>query len=164
MKLGKDYRADKMQSNILSKSYAQETAPERRPSFRGESNVIYINGGRYKEEAGLPRVNYRAASSSVIGSNIHGEVMATSDELAKANIAAAEARTDTKIARMEGKLDLVLTKLDATANHANSEFVQIGNRLTEVRNDVRADYAATRTNLWVVFAGIMGLIVAIALL
>jgi hypothetical protein len=36
--------------------------------------------------------------------------MATEGELRAAEIAAAEARTDTKIARLEGKLDLVLSQ------------------------------------------------------
>jgi hypothetical protein len=79
-------------------------------------------------------------------------------------VAASEAKTETKIARIEGKLDLVLSKLDAAANDIGAKFASVGERLTEVRNDVRADYAATRTNLWVVFVGILALIVALALL
>ena len=64
--------------------------------------------------------------------------MATEGEVRAAEIAAAEARTDTKITRMEGKLDLVISKLD----------------------DVREDGRATRANLWVVGLGLAVLIVA----
>jgi hypothetical protein len=72
----------------------------------------------------------------------HGLKMATESELRAAEIAAAEARTDTKITRMEGKLDLVISKLDG----------------------VREDNRATRANQWVVGLGLAVLIVAIATL
>jgi hypothetical protein len=58
-----------------------------------------------------------------------------------ARIEAAEARTDTKIVRIEGKLDLVISKID----------------------DVRNDYRSIRGNIWIVFFGLAGLIVAIAI-
>jgi hypothetical protein len=56
-----------------------------------------------------------------------------------ANLEAVEARTDTKIARLEGKIDLVLSKLDG----------------------VREDGRATRANQWVIGFGLAGLIVAL---
>lgn len=68
--------------------------------------------------------------------------MATEDDLEKARIAESEARTETKIARLEGKLDLVLSKLD----------------------DVREDNRSTRANQWVIGLGLAVLIVAIAAL
>ncbi len=40
-----------------------------------------------------------------------------------AKIAAAEARTDTKIVRLEGKIDLVLEKLDSNAAAAAAQTV-----------------------------------------
>jgi len=43
-----------------------------------------------------------------------GDIMTTSDELTDAKIAASEARTDTKIVRIEGKLDLLLSESKAT--------------------------------------------------
>lgn len=64
-----------------------------------------------------------------------------------AKIAAAEARTDTKIVRMEGKLDLLLSKLD-----------YFNERITEVRSDSRG----TRTNIWAVGIGLAALIIAVA--
>jgi hypothetical protein len=63
------------------------------------------------------------------------------DEI-KAEIALAEARTDTKIARMEGKLDLVLSKLDG----------------------VRDDYRNTRSNQWVIGLGLAVLIIGMVAL
>jgi hypothetical protein len=68
--------------------------------------------------------------------------MATESELRAAEIAAAEARTDTKITRMEGKLDLVISKLDG----------------------VREDNRSTRANQWVIGFGLAVLIVAVAAL
>jgi hypothetical protein len=96
---------------------------------------------------------------------VHGENMAnpTREEI-DALIGKSEAQTETKIARFEGKLDLVLSKLDAASAEINSKFTAVGERLTEVRADVRADHASTRANIWVAFVGILALIVAIALL
>jgi hypothetical protein len=68
-----------MQSNILSEPYYQDTAPDRSSLFRGEQNVIDMDG----EEVAQLR-------ATLIGSNIRGAVMATSDELAEAKINATE--------------------------------------------------------------------------
>jgi hypothetical protein len=69
-----------------------------------------------------------------------------SREEMKAEIGLAEARTDLKIARMEGKLDLVISKLDALSALA------------------RSDNAATRGNIWFVGLGLAVLIVAVVTL
>jgi hypothetical protein len=71
--------------------------------------------------------------------NLLGSVMTdpTREEIKEA-IGAAEARGETKIARFEGKLDLVLSKLD----------------------DVRQDNRTTRANQWVIAFGLALLIVA----
>jgi hypothetical protein len=113
-----------MQSNIRSKSYSQETAPERSSSFRGEPNVIYIDGSPYKEEVAQLQMNYRAASSFPVGSNIRGAVMATSDELAEAKISASEARTDTRIARLEGKIDAFAAILGGKLDTLTSQVAE----------------------------------------
>lgn len=68
--------------------------------------------------------------------------MPSTDDLTDAKIKLSEAQTETKIARMEGKLDLVLSKLD----------------------DVRDDYRGTRANIWVVGLGLAVLIVGVAAL
>jgi hypothetical protein len=55
--------------------------------------------------------------------------MAASDDLVNAKIEAAEARTDTKIARLEGKLDLVLSKLDDQKDdgrHTRNNVILVG--------------------------------------
>lgn len=66
-----------------------------------------------------------------------------------AKLRASSAEADTKIARMEGKLDLVLSKLDGV----NSRF-----------DDVRDDYRSTRANIWVVGLGILVAIIGVAAL
>jgi hypothetical protein len=72
----------------------------------------------------------------------HSHKMVTESDLRAAEIAAAEARTDTKITRIEGKLDLVISKLDG----------------------VREDNRSTRANQWVIGFGLAVLIVAVAAL
>jgi hypothetical protein len=79
----------------------------------------------------------------------HGHKMATEGDLRKAEIAAAEARTDTKIVRFEGKLDLVISKLDD---------------IKENNKTVREGQRAVIANIWVVFAGLAALIVGLVLL
>jgi hypothetical protein len=75
--------------------------------------------------------------------------MATADELAQARISESEAKTETKIARLEGKLDLVLANISA-----------VDKRLSDVRGDIRS----TRSNIWAVGIAIATLIVAIVVL
>jgi hypothetical protein len=59
-----------------------------------------------------------------------------------AKLAQSAAETDTKIARIEGKLDLVISKLDA----------------------VRDDNRVSRTNMWVIGFGLAAVMVAVAAL
>jgi hypothetical protein len=66
-----------------------------------------------------------------------------------AKIAAAEARTDTKIMRLEGKVDLVLSNL----SNMTSKF-----------DALRDDNRAVRANQWVIGLGLAVLIVAVAAL
>lgn len=62
------------------------------------------------------------------GKQPSGHKMATEGELRAAEIAAAEARTDTKIVRLEGKLDLVINKIDtADRNAADNRRAIIAN-------------------------------------
>lgn len=74
-------------------------------------------------------------------------------EETEALIAASEARNETKLARFEGKLDLVISKLDA---------VRDDNK--ETRDVVRESGRGTRANIWVVGLGLAVLIVALATL
>lgn len=77
--------------------------------------------------------------------------MPTESELRVSEIAAAEARTDTKIVRLEGKLDLVLSKLDAYNTNVG-----------EVRRDVSESRRAVITNAWVICATIVAVIIGLA--
>jgi hypothetical protein len=80
-----------------------------------------------------------------------------SREEMKAEIGLAEARTDAKIARMEGKLDLVISKIDAL----NVRFEDARTDAREARTLARSDNAATRGNIWFVGLGLAVLIVAV---
>jgi len=63
-------------------------------------------------------------------------------EEVQSHIGAAEARTDTKIARLEGKIDLVISKLDSAKD----------------------DSRTIRNNQWVIFFGLALLIVGVVTL
>jgi hypothetical protein len=69
----------------------------------------------------------------------------------KAEIAASAARGETKIARFEGKLDLVLAKLDSVNTSVSDKI-----------NDVKDDVRSARANQWVIAFGLAVLIVAVA--
>lgn len=125
------------------RAYIPSVAPAAQSPWSGnvdtsaifEATAVNIGGSKY-EIVPLPVLTHAERTK------IKGGDMATEGELRVAEIAAAEARTDTKIARMEGKLDLVISKLD----------------------DVREDNRATRANQWVIGLGLAVLIVAIATL
>jgi hypothetical protein len=73
--------------------------------------------------------------------------MATESELRAAEIAAAEARTDTKIARLEGKMDLVLESIRSS------------------RDEARDNRRSVIANAWVIFGAlivVIGIIVTVA--
>jgi hypothetical protein len=80
-----------------------------------------------------------------------------SREEMKAEIGLAEARTDAKIARMEVKLDLVISKID----ELNVRFEDARTDAREARTLARSDNAATRGNIWFVGLGLAVLIVAV---
>lgn len=125
---------------------AQGSAIDAPETGRAGSNVIYPSafaGGAYANEepslyAGAEAIGIGDASN--IGNTSQGGTMSelTREEMKEA-IGAAEARGETKIARFEGKLDLVLSKLD----------------------DVRQDNRTTRANQWVIAFGLALLIVAL---
>jgi hypothetical protein len=60
-----------------------------------------------------------------------------------AKLAAAAAETDTKFARLEGKLDLVISKIE------------------DARAGAHSDNVATRANVWIVFAVVVAIIAAL---
>lgn len=67
-----------------------------------------------------------------------------------AKIAAAEARGDTKIARLENKMDLVLSKLDASINETR-----------QMRSDTKEDNRSTRANQIALTIGAVVIIIAV---
>jgi hypothetical protein len=80
-------------------------------------------------------------------SNSQSMSMATEAELTDAKIAASEARGDTKIARMEGKLDLVLEAVRTS------------------REEARDNRRAVIANGWVIFGAlvvVLGIMVTVA--
>jgi hypothetical protein len=77
--------------------------------------------------------------------------MANSDDLVDAKLGRVAAETDTKIARLEGKLDLVLSKIDASNSH-----------YSDLRTDIADSRRATIANVWVVFAAVVALLVGLA--
>ena len=84
--------------------------------------------------------------------------MATEGELRAAEIAAAEARTDTKIARLEGKLDLVLSKLDTV----NENTLAGRHDVIAIRQEIKDSERAVKNNTWLIGLGLLAVIVALA--
>ncbi len=75
--------------------------------------------------------------------------MTSQDDLVYAKIAAAEVRTDTKVVRLEGKIDLVLSRLDGMSAKFDA---------------LRDDNRSARANQWIIGFGLAVLIVAVAAL
>lgn len=126
-----EYAANENKTRIEPKTFEANTAPP--PNYRSDTNTVL------SEE--------RSESDD----------MATADDLVDAKIAAAEARGDTKSMRLEGKLDLVLLKLDS-----NDRKLDTYNATAEaIRREVKDSERAVRANGWVIFAAISGLIVGV---
>lgn len=70
-----------------------------------------------------------------------------------AKLGASEARSDTKIARLEGKLDLVLSKLD-----------DLNQKITTTEGHIRDDSRTMRSSLWGIGLGLAALMVTIVAL
>lgn len=127
---------------------------DRIPDDTGPLNatIVHLDGRPYEAQSNAAVSNYASEILTIptLPLATKGRKMAepTREEM-KAEVALAEARTDTKIARMEGKLDLVLSKLD----HSNSRF-----------DDIRSDYRTIRANIWVVGLGLLVAIIGVAAL
>jgi hypothetical protein len=133
------------------------------PKERGIS-VLNIDGSAYQANTAAPiatlptgEFTIHAAAQIVPSSKAKAKSMAAQDDLVDAKIAASEARGDTKIARMEGKLDLVISKIDAM----NIRFDDARGDAREARATAHSDNVATRANIWLAFFGIVAVIVAI---
>jgi hypothetical protein len=68
----------------------------------------------------------------------------------QAQIAASEARGETKFARLEGKLDLVLSKID----NSNSHY-------SDLKADIADSRRSTVANVWVVFGTVVALLIGL---
>lgn len=79
----------------------------------------------------------------------------------KDKLAAAEARTDAKIAELSGKIDLVLNKIDGISGRFGEIRTDVGARMGEIRSDIRDDGRSTRANYWLGIAAIVAIIVAL---
>lgn len=84
-------------------------------------------------------------------------------------IAASEARTDTKFARIEGKLDLILERFEAGAAKSSMQIQAIADQEAAEREhvrseltEIRGDYKATRNT--VIATGISVVILVVAVL
>jgi Fe2+ transport system protein B len=97
-------------------------------------NVGASIAGQYETFDARPEAS-RSARSGNLGERAMSDP--TREEI-QAHISASEARTDTKIARLEGKIDLVISKLDSAKD----------------------DSRTIRNNQWVIFFGLALLIVA----
>jgi len=113
-----------------------------------ESAEMYVNDNAYGANS-APNIARFAYSSTPSTPRSAVKMSDLTREEMKAEIAASEARGDTKIARFEGKLDLVLSKLD-----------NVGEKLKDVKDDVRS----ARANQWVIGLGLAVLIIAIVAL
>jgi hypothetical protein len=121
--------------------------------------VVNIDGSVY--QANNVVTELRAALESIGGSQTYEGAMAgpTREEI-NAEFRASAAETETKIARLEGKMDLVLSKLDGL----NSRFEDARADAREARTTAHSDNVATRANIWVAFVGLAAVIIAIVLL
>ena len=133
------------------------------PAERQARGIPAAIGGLSGGATGIQPIPSIELSAQVNAPNVNAEgekVMATESEVRAAEIAAAEARTDTKIVRMEGKLDLVISKIDGL----NIRFEDVRSDARETRATAHSDNVATRANIWVVGIGLAVLIVAVAAL
>jgi phage-related tail fiber protein len=142
---------------VYTNEYNEELAIGLRSSAETANNVVSIST-RQRSGSANASSPYQAAESASIQLNaLHESSIATGAAMSNAmteeikdKVAAAEARTDTKIARVEGKLDLVLSKL-----------ADIGTQIQTSDSHRREDYRSTRANIWGIGGALAILIVAI---
>ncbi len=132
------------------------------PENINTARIFNIDGSAYQANNVASNLTSLVPQKSSPVSQESGDGMAdapTREEM-NANLRAAGAETDTKIARMEGKLDLVLSKIDGL----NTRFEDARADAKEARATAHSDNVATRANIWVVGLGLAVLIVAVAAL
>ncbi len=77
-----------------------------------------------------------------------GAKMAVQDDLVDAKIALSEAYTETKIVRLEGKIDLVVAKLDTLNENSLA-----------MRREVKESERSIKATAWVIFGALVVMIV-----
>jgi hypothetical protein len=139
----------KMQPNPASRQPDQRTASAFVEPARQSAQVIYLDRRSYIHQnvrANNHSSTYSAGSALPAGAQkTSGGHMAdlTREEL-DAKLTTVSAQTDTKLARLEGKLDLVITELRS---------------VNDTYKNVRDGQRATIANLWVVFAALAAIII-----
>lgn len=118
------------------------------------SNIANLSEYREQKQYSAAGPTLETSTERQLSTEIEGATkktglapMATEGELRAAEIAAAEARTDTKIARIEGKLDLVLESVRSS------------------RDEARDNRRAVIANAWVIFGALIvfiGIIITVA--
>src|SRR4051794_21271591 len=103
----------------------------------GEQAVAKLNDYRRQSANSASVANYKLAAITpgAESGNIHGDAMATEGDVRAAEIAASDARTDTKVAKLEGKIDTAVATL-------------LG-EIRAVRDDVRQSDQYNRDTRWV---------------
>jgi hypothetical protein len=144
-------------SGSQSPSYHREFAYV--PDVRAAE--IYVNDNAYgannAPNAMSSFIAYKHSDSvpSILGSA--SKMSEPSREEIQAQIAASEARGETKLARLESKMDLVISKIDGM----NTRFDDARGDAREARTTAHSDNVATRANIWVAFIGLIAAIIAI---
>ena len=116
------------------------------PPVLGEPVVTVTEAADESAFAGTVIASGSTDDNQTLGDDMAGPTREEYD--AKLKTVAAE--TDTKLVRLEGKMDLILSKLDV---------VREDNR--QLRNDVREDHRHTRNNQIATFIGLALLIIGI---
>jgi hypothetical protein len=109
---------------------------------RGEVNSLAPNSANVGSIENTNNVYYLHGASIPAGVMARKEMADLTREEVQLRIENSEAKNDTKIVRLESKLDLVLSKLDAA----------------------KSDNLAIRTNQWVIAFGLALLIIAVVAL
>jgi hypothetical protein len=124
--------------------------------LRQSAQVYALDGSPYVEPRSSANTQSTSYSSGLLPSQID-EPPSTGDDMSgptreeiKAEIGTAEARTDTKIARLEGKMDIVIIKLDA-----------VNESTLAMRRDVKDSERAIKANAWVIFAALAAILIGL---
>lgn len=120
-------------------------------SFIGNSKVANLADYRGKVQFVTTTAIFATDAAEVSHGEIEGGMMATEGEVRQAELAVVGAQTDTKIARLEGKLDLVIVKLDT-----------VNENTLATRREIKDSERSIKANAWVPAVGLLAVIVGLA--